>query len=458
MDGLATAGLLVLLAFGAGALAARLHGTLAARAAQRRAELATSLTGAVLWETDARLQLCRWEKPPGLAFGQPGSTLSECFDAGDEGRKTLETCLRHASAFDGIEARARSDGSSWLLSARPLTNLAGRLQGFVGTALPAPGLAGHAALEALSRVDGLALVLAERDADGWWLRQANPSARTRLGLAESQPLPVTAPDAVAAWLEATGDSAQEVEGWRITPYRSDRTRGAVLTRLTDAADPGESAAFSYTVSHDLRAPIRVVEGFTRIVKEDYGPTLDRVANDHLDRVLGAVARMNQMIDAMLTLARLSSQPLARQAVNLSQLASFVVDELRRATPQREADVEIVPGIVVQGDPTLLRLVLENLLGNAWKYSAKRPVARIVFSEEMQSGRRVFVVRDNGAGFDMRSVDRLFGLFQRLHSASDFPGTGVGLASVRRIVRRHGGEIWADAEPGRGAAFQFTLGA
>lgn len=457
MDGVATAGLLVVLAFGAGVLAARLQGTLAARAARRRAELATSLTGAVLWETDARHRLCRWEQPPGLAFGQPGSTLSECFDAGDEARKKIEACQQHASAFDAVEVRARADGSSWLLCARPLTDLAGRLQGFIGTAQPAPGLAGHAALQALSLVDGLGLAVAERDADTWMLRQANPSARSRLGLPDAQPLPMPAPAALAAWLDATGDARHETEGWRITPYRSNGTRGAVITRLTDAVDPGDSAAFSYTVSHDLRAPIRVVEGFTRIVKEDYGPTLDRVANDHLDRVLGAVARMNQMIDAMLTLARLSSQPLARQTVNLSQLASFVVDELRRATPQREADVEIAPGLVVQGDPTLLRLVLENLLGNAWKYSAKRPLARIVFSQETQNGRRVFVVRDNGAGFDMRSVDRLFGLFQRLHSASDFPGTGVGLASVRRIVRRHGGEIWADAEPGRGAAFQFTLG-
>jgi signal transduction histidine kinase len=173
-------------------------------------------------------------------------------------------------------------------------------------------------------------------------------------------------------------------------------------------------------------------------------------------VLGAAARMNHMIDAMLTLARLSSQPLARQPVNLTQLAGFVVDDLRRGAPERDARVEIAPDLLTVGDPTLLRLVLENLLGNAWKYTAKRGQAHIVFGRETVDGRSVFAVRDNGAGFDMRSAERLFGLFQRLHSASEFAGTGVGLASVRRIVQRHGGEIWADGEPGRGAAFFFTL--
>jgi signal transduction histidine kinase len=227
----------------------------------------------------------------------------------------------------------------------------------------------------------------------------------------------------------------------------------------------ENASFSFTLSHDLRAPIRVVEGFTRIVKEDYGRLLDRVGNDHLDRVLSAAARMNLMIDALLTLARLSSQPLARQPVNLSQLAAFVVDDLRRAAPEREVEVEIEPGLSTQGDPTLLRLVLENLLGNAWKYTGRTAQARLslgMVSNAAAGGaagaRPTYVMRDNGAGFDMRSSERLFGLFQRLHSASEFPGHGVGLASVRRIVRRHGGEIWAEAEPGRGAAFYFTLAA
>ena len=218
----------------------------------------------------------------------------------------------------------------------------------------------------------------------------------------------------------------------------------------------DQEAFSYTVSHDLRAPIRVVEGFARIVKEDYGRVLDRIGIDHLDRVLGAAARMNNMIDALLALSQLATQPLQRQPVNLSQLAGFVVDDLRRGAPERDVEVLIQPDLIAQGDPTLLRVVLENLLGNAWKYSARTARARIGFEMGSSSGAPSFTVRDNGAGFDMRYADRLFGVFQRLHSASDFQGTGVGLASVRRIIRRHGGEIWAESEVGRGAAFHFTL--
>jgi signal transduction histidine kinase len=183
-----------------------------------------------------------------------------------------------------------------------------------------------------------------------------------------------------------------------------------------------------------------------------------VGNDHLDRVLGAAARMNLMIDALLQLARLSQQPLARQRVNLSQVAGYVVEELRRAAPDRsvEVEIEIEPGLSAWGDPTLLRLVLENLLGNAWKYTSRCAQAQISLRAVQQGDKNAFAVRDNGAGFDMRSADRLFGLFQRLHSASDFPGHGVGLASVQRLVQRHGGKIWAEGEPGRGATFFFTL--
>lgn len=217
----------------------------------------------------------------------------------------------------------------------------------------------------------------------------------------------------------------------------------------------EHESFSYTVSHDLRAPIRVVEGFTKIIKEDYGRLLDRVGNDHLDRVLGAAARMNGMIDALLALSKLSSQPLARQPVNLSQLASYVADDLRRQSPERQVTLSIEPELQVVGDPTLLRVVLENLLSNAWKYTGKNPDAHI-WLERRAGQPDSFTVRDDGAGFDMRFAERLFGVFQRLHSANDFPGTGVGLASVQRIVRRHGGTIWGEAEVNCGARFHFTL--
>jgi signal transduction histidine kinase len=217
----------------------------------------------------------------------------------------------------------------------------------------------------------------------------------------------------------------------------------------------EHESFSYTVSHDLRAPIRVVEGFTKILKEDYGHVLDRIGLDHLDRVLGAAARMNSMIDALLALSQLSSQPLARQPVNLSQLAAYVAEDLRRQAPERDVRLSIEPDMQVQGDPTLLRVVVENLLGNAWKYTSKCGQAEIRFARHPRD-RHTFTVSDNGAGFDMRFADRLFGVFQRLHSASDYHGTGVGLASVRRIVRRHGGDIWAESEVNQGARFHFSI--
>jgi signal transduction histidine kinase len=222
-----------------------------------------------------------------------------------------------------------------------------------------------------------------------------------------------------------------------------------------ATRANEHESFSYTVSHDLRAPIRVVEGFTKILKEDYGRLLDRVGNDHLDRVLGAAARMNSMIDALLALSQLSSQPLANQRVNLSQLAAYVADDLRRQWPEREVTLRIEPDMQVRGDPTLLRVVVENLLGNAWKYTGKCPHAEISFMRDAKNP-KVFTVSDNGAGFDMRFADRLFGVFQRLHSASDYQGTGVGLASVRRVLRRHGGDIWAESELNQGARFHFTV--
>ncbi len=222
-----------------------------------------------------------------------------------------------------------------------------------------------------------------------------------------------------------------------------------------AATEAEHEALGTLVSHDLRAPIRVVEGFTRIVKEDYANVLDGVGHDHLDRVLGAAGRMNHMIDALLALSRLASQPIARVPVDLSQLAAYVVEDLRRLRPGHEVEVEIEPGMTALGDPTLLRMVLENLLGNAWKYTGNTSRARVAFGRDA-CDRATYIVRDNGAGFDMRYADRLFGVFQRLHSASEFPGTGVGLASVRRIVRRHGGEIRAESEPDRGASFHFSL--
>jgi signal transduction histidine kinase len=233
---------------------------------------------------------------------------------------------------------------------------------------------------------------------------------------------------------------------------------------TGAAGPGpapkppsapDSDFFTHAISHDLRAPIRVIEGFTKIIKEDYGPLLDRVGNDHLERVLGAATRLSGMIDALLALSKLSSQPLTPQSVNLSQLAGCVADDLRRSAPTREVEIAIEPGLQALGDPAMLRTLLDSLLGNAWKYTAKTPQGRIDFGRHAHLP-DTFTVQDNGAGFDMRFADRLFGVFHRLHSASDYPGAGVGLAAARRIVGRHGGTVWAEGEVHRGARFHFSL--
>jgi signal transduction histidine kinase len=430
---------------GIGWLLARQRDRSALHEARQRARLLTELAelrDGGLWRTDAD--------------GQPFSTR---FDAGPRADE-LQAQLQRPQALGPLVV-ARRDGAGLVeLRSAPCFDDQGRFAGHLGLARTlVHDDAASAALAALADAQTTPLIVLLRWADDprWRVLQANGAARQRFGalaLLDGAAIAAALPAGLRAGF-AAGAAEAEADGWQLRRQTVAEQTLCLLWQVGAAADD-EQASLTFTVSHDLRAPIRVVEGFTRILKEDYGPVLDRVANDHLDRVLGAAARMNQMIDAMLTLARLSSQPLARQPVNLSQLAGYVMDDLKRGGPERDAQVDIEPGLQTEGDPTLLRLVLENLLGNAWKYSARRAQTRIEFGQEAVDGRRVYVVRDNGAGFDMRSAARLFGLFQRLHSANDFAGTGVGLASVRRIVQRHGGEIWADAEPGRGAAFYFTL--
>lgn len=258
---------------------------------------------------------------------------------------------------------------------------------------------------------------------------------------------------------ATSTAAPPARPVEPAPAASAPAPGPSAAPARPAARPvqtDDAAAFSYALSHDLRAPLRVVEGFARILKEDYGRQLDRIGNDHLDRLLGASARMHTMIDGMLALARLSTTAVVRQTVDLSAMAHQVMDDLRGTQPERVVEVLIEPGLVAKGDPTLLRQLLDNLLGNAWKYSARAERARIGLRSIQHQGRAVLEFSDNGTGFDMRAASRLFGLFQRLHGQSDFPGTGLGLASVQRIVQRHGGQVWAEAEPGRGARFYVSL--
>ncbi len=218
----------------------------------------------------------------------------------------------------------------------------------------------------------------------------------------------------------------------------------------------ELDAFAYSVSHDLRAPLRSIDGFSQILLEDAGAQLDEAGRDALHRVRAATQRMGTLIDDLLKLARVTRAEMRTEAVDLSGLARDIVTELQRAAPPREVDVAIAPGLTARGVARLLRVALENLLRNGWKYTAKQPHPRIEFAFVHANGEPAFMVRDNGAGFDMKYADKLFGVFQRLHSAAEFEGTGVGLATVRRIITRHGGRIWAEGAVDQGATFYFTL--
>lgn len=218
----------------------------------------------------------------------------------------------------------------------------------------------------------------------------------------------------------------------------------------------ELESFSYSVSHDLRAPLRAINGFSHLLEEEYAASLDGKARGYLARVRAGSERMGLLIDDLLKLSQMSRQPMKVETADLSALAGEVAAELQAGEPHRPCEWVIAPGIQAPGDPGLLRAALHNLLGNAWKYSSKQDRPRIEFGASEENGQRIFFVRDNGAGFDMAHAGRLFGAFQRLHSQSEFPGTGIGLATVARIIHRHGGKVWAEGEPGKGAVFRFTL--
>jgi PAS domain S-box-containing protein len=222
--------------------------------------------------------------------------------------------------------------------------------------------------------------------------------------------------------------------------------------------------FAYSVSHDLRAPLRSIVGFSRALVEDYGDKLGAEGRDYLQRVSAGGQHMGQLIDGILRLSRVTRDKIYREMVDLSALAKTIVPELQRLKPQRQVEFDIAPGLVANCDGRMLQVVLENLLGNAWKFTSKRTDARIKFGVldpsnddiARQAGKAVYFVRDNGVGFDMAYGEKLFGAFQRLHSPTEFPGSGIGLATMERIINRHGGSVWAEGAVGKGATFYFTL--
>lgn len=227
------------------------------------------------------------------------------------------------------------------------------------------------------------------------------------------------------------------------------------TRQLEQANE-ELGAFAYSVSHDLRAPVRSIHGFSQIILEDCAPLLDDVGRSALERIQFSANRMEQLIDGILNLAQTSREQLSIGTVNLSVMANEIVAELREQQPDRHIDVRIADNLVAEADPDLVRIALTNLLSNAFKFTAGQPTPRIDFASEIQGDEVVYYTRDNGVGFDMAYIENVFRPFERLHSQEDFPGTGIGLATVHRAIRRHGGRIWAEASVDHGASFFFTL--
>lgn len=218
----------------------------------------------------------------------------------------------------------------------------------------------------------------------------------------------------------------------------------------------ELEAFSYSVSHDLRAPVRSIIGFGKILLEDYGENLDAQGKDYLTRMMNAGQKTGQLIDALLQLSRLSRKPIEKNTIDLSAMVKEILNELQQMDPTREVNCKIAHNILTEGDKQFMQIVLQNLIGNAWKYTGRKTKAYIEFGVQKQDHETIYFIRDNGAGFDMSYANKLFGIFQRLHSFAEFEGIGIGLVTAQRIIRRMGGRIWAEGVVDQGATFFFTL--
>jgi len=225
-------------------------------------------------------------------------------------------------------------------------------------------------------------------------------------------------------------------------------------RMRDAIEELES--FSYSVSHDLRTPVQAILGLCRIFLEDYSNILDESGREIILRIEKSGKKMNELIDSILSLSRIGRLAISREKINLSRIAEDIVNELKQRDPDRKADISIQSGMEITADASLIKIALTNLINNSWKYTKKNSCTRIEFGSFKRDNQTVFFIKDNGVGFDMSSVKRLFIPFHRLHSDKDFPGTGIGLATVNRIMSRHGGKVWAEAEKGKGATFYFTI--
>jgi len=264
--------------------------------------------------------------------------------------------------------------------------------------------------------------------------------------------PATTPEGVSVFCSVRDITDQKANEAKIQELnRRLQLDNAELTTVNR-----ELEAFSYSVSHDLRAPLRAIDGFSQALVEDAGPLLSTEHHGHLARVRQAAQRMGLLIDDLIKLARVTRTDIKIDNVDLSTIAREIADGLQDSAPERQAEFIIPPGLHAAGDPRLLQVALDNLLSNSWKFTAPRSPARIELGEAKVDGKPAFFIRDNGVGFDMSYAGKMFGAFQRFHDTREFAGTGIGLATVQRIIHKHGGRIWAESKPGDGATFFFTL--
>ena len=272
------------------------------------------------------------------------------------------------------------------------------------------------------------------------------------------------PDGRETWVSTTKAPLLDLDGRIIGTFGisrdiTERKQADVAlqkAKLELEAANKELEAFSYSVSHDLRAPLRSVDGFSQALLEDYGEMLPPEGRNFLERIRNSAQRMAELIDDLLNLSRVTRAPLNFVTVDISKLAENTAAELRRNDAKRQVGFIITPNLTADGDPRLLQIVIENLMNNAWKFTSKRELAEIEVGTKYENGETIYLIRDNGAGFDMTYANKLFGAFQRLHAMTEFPGTGIGLATIQRIIHRHGGRVWAEGVVDQGATFFFTL--
>ena len=495
-------------------IGARKHAERKARESRDRLELAQLAAGMGVFDWDVVSGDVTWTEALERIYGFPAGGFGGRYDDWRERVHPDDRDEAEASVARSIEAHAdwqttyrivRPDGETRWIEARgrPYYDASGAAMRFVGVNVDVT--AGKLASDELDRFFRLALeLLCVASIDGHFLR-VNPAFEHTLGYSRDELLATpfldfVHPDDRAATIGAVADLAEERDvvhfvnryrckdgsyRWLEWSSRAVADQGLIYAAARDVTDArarleeirvlnmeleervavrtaelvasnAELEAFAYSVSHDLRAPLRSMDGFSKLLLDDYADRLDERGRDFAGRIRAGAQRLGAMIDDLLMLSRVSGAELRRTRLDLSGLVRTALDELRETQPARRVEELVAEGAWADADPELVRVLLDNLLDNAWKFTSTRDVARIEFGTAGDSDEPAFFVRDNGVGFDMAYVGKLFQPFERLHRTDEFPGTGIGLASVRRIVGRHGGRVWAEAAPDAGATFSFTL--